>query len=51
MLVMIVAEDTFQPPIGWLNAAARLNIKATLVTEETFQPPIGWLNAAAPENM
>ena len=44
---MFVTEDTSQPPIGWLNAAAPLNILPMCVTEDTSQPPIGWSNAAA----
>ena len=46
-----VTEDTSHSPIGWMNAAAPLNIMYMFVTEDTFQPPIGWLNAAAPLNM
>ena len=51
MLPNWVTEDTSHSPIGWMNAAAPLNIMYMFVTEDTFQPPIGWLNAAAPLNM
>ena len=35
---MSVTEDTFQPPIGWLNAPE--NILYMFVTADTSQPPM-----------
>ena len=50
MANMLLTEDTFQPPIGWLNAAAPKNVEDMLVTEDTSHPEMSPLNPLASLN-
>ena len=43
MAYIVVMDDTSQRPMGWLNAAASLNIYPMSVTLPVSQCPIGWL--------
>jgi hypothetical protein len=45
---MSLTFAVFQPPMFWLNAAAKENIERMSLTDATFHRPMSWLNAAAP---
>ena len=51
IVLILVTEDTFHPPISWLKEVAPANIPLIEVTLPVFQLPMSPLKAMALENM